>query len=124
MTRRILIIDDDPDILDVAELSLAAFGGFDVITASSGEEAVALAEQHSPDAILLDARMTPMDGLAVLERLRRSAKTSAIPAIFVTASVEFSERQALDRLAVRGVIEKPFDPETLAERVSAMLGWA
>ena len=123
MTRRILIVDDEDDIREVAQMSLEMVAGWEVIPARSGDEGVRLAAAHRPDAILLDVMMPGMDGPATAERLRASAETAAIPVILLTAKVQPADRRRLESLGVAGVLAKPFDPMELANQVSSTLGW-
>lgn len=123
MPKRILVVDDEVDILEIANLSLSVFGGHVVLRASSGAEGLALALEHVPDAILMDARMPGLDGPQVFQLLLADPITKSIPVIFVTASVQIDERNELIGLSPAGVIAKPFDPETLADEVAAILGW-
>lgn len=123
MTRRVLIVDDEPHIREVALLSLQAIGGWDVIEASSGVEAIAKAKKERPDAILLDVMMPEMDGPTTVEKLRADAATSSIPVVLLTAKVQASDREHFDGLEVSGVIAKPFDPMSLADEVARVLGW-
>ncbi|QDM40609.1 MULTISPECIES: response regulator [Bacteria] len=116
---RVLYVDDEPDIREIAELSLSLDPGFDVRTAASGEEALALVAEWQPDVILLDVMMPVMDGPAVLARLReREVRT---PVVFVTARAQRSEMQSFATLDAKGVLAKPFDPVTLAAQVRALL---
>ena len=124
MRKRILVVDDEPDIREVARLSLEAVGGHEVITAASGADAVTTAAAERPDAILLDVMMPGLDGPATLERLRSQEATADIPVIMLTAKVQAADRRHLERLGVAGVLAKPFDPMTLAADVDAALGWA
>ena len=123
MTKRILVIDDEVDILEIANLSLAVFGGYEVTTASSGAEGIQLAIAEQPDAVLSDARMPGIDGPEVFAALRDNPVTAPIPVIFVTASLQLHEKNILLSLSPAGMIEKPFNPETLASEVAAILGW-
>lgn len=123
-TRLILIIDDDLSILQIAKLSLVRGAGWKVVTASSGEAGIALAESEQPDAILLDIMMPSIDGLATLEKLQASSKTHHIPAIFLTAKTQAAERHQFYRAGVKGLISKPFEPDDLAPQIEAFLGWS
>lgn len=123
MSRRVLIIDDDDAIREIAGISLSAVGGHDVVDASSGEEGLARATQHAPDAILLDVMMPGLDGPSTLERLRATEATAAIPVVFLTAKVMRAERERLERLGAQGVIDKPFDPVALPGQLGEILGW-
>ncbi len=122
--RRILVIDDEDDIREVAGLSLGAVGGYEVLTAASGSEGIATARAEQPDAILLDWMMPDMDGLATFEALQRDTDTRDIPVVMLTAKVQASDRQRLAGLGVAGVLAKPFEPMELPDRVAETLGWA
>jgi two-component system OmpR family response regulator len=119
---KILHIEDEPDIQVVARIALEDVGGFTVATASSGREGLALAESFAPDLILLDVMMPGMDGPATLGALRERPATASIPIIFMTAKVQSHEIDRYKALGALGVINKPFDPMTLAEEVIAI--WA
>lgn len=121
--RRILLVDDEDDIREVAQLSLEMVAGWDVLTASSGREALMRAASEKPDAILLDVMMPGMDGPTTFRALQESEHTRAIPVILLTAKVQASDRKRFDDLGVAGVLSKPFDPMELANQVSQALGW-
>ena len=123
-TKSILIIDDDLSILQVAKLSLKRGAGWTVVTANSGEAGIALAESEQPDAILLDMMMPGMDGLTTLEKLVASPQANHIPVIFLTAKTQASDRQQLYAAGAKGLIAKPFEPDDLAPKVEAFLGWS
>lgn len=121
--RRVLVVDDDDAIRDVAEVALGIVGGWDVKPASSGAECVQRAIEYVPEVILLDVMMPGMDGPSTLARLRQEPRTAEIPVILLTAKVQPSELRAWAHLDLAGVIAKPFDPMTLASEVASMLGW-
>jgi CheY-like chemotaxis protein len=123
MSKTILIIDDDDDIREIAQLALELGASWKVLTASSGADGVAAAASSRPDAILLDVMMPGVDGPATLELLRRNDVTRSIPVVFLTAKSRPAERERLMALGVRGVLAKPFDPMFLSEQVAALLGW-
>ncbi len=120
-SKRVLIIDDEDDIREVAQVSLEAIGGHEVVTASSGTEAVQKAASERPDAILLDVMMPELDGPATLARLRSEPETQDIPVVFLTAKVREADVERFMALGVAGVLAKPFDPMTLADQVSSVL---
>jgi CheY-like chemotaxis protein len=122
--RRVLVVDDDNDIREVAALALDVVGGWDVISAESGTDALALAQVEHPDAILLDVMMPGMDGPTTVTRLRELPEVADIPVIFLTAKTLQIDRQDWARLELAGIIAKPFDPMTLAAEVSRLLGWS
>ncbi|MGC8711133.1 MAG: response regulator [Leptodesmis sp.] len=123
MTKRILVVDDDQDIRDVAQLALRKFGRWDVTAAPSGQDGLNLAKADPPDAILLDVSMPDMDGISVFEQLQRDPDMQQIPVVLLTAKVLPSDRQRFAALGVWGVITKPFDPVTLSTQVAKLLGW-
>ncbi|GGD84698.1 response regulator [Tsuneonella deserti] len=118
---RVLYVDDEPDIREIAEMALSLDPEFDVRVAASGAEALAQAAEWQPDLVLLDVMMPEMDGPAVLTRLRQDPATAAIRVAFVTARAQRSEIQNFITLDAVGVIAKPFDPITLAAQVRTML---
>lgn len=123
MSRRILIVDDEDDIREVAQMSLEMVAGWEVIPARSGAEALRLAACERPDAILLDVMMPEMDGLATAARLQADAETAPVPIILLTAKVQPADRRRFEGLGVAGVLSKPFDPMELAAQISRALGW-
>ena len=120
--KRILIIDDEEDIREVAALSFET-DDFDVITADGGSAGVLSARQTRPDLILLDVMMPGMDGPATFAQLQESEATRAIPVVFLTAKVQAADRRRLSDLGARGIIAKPFDPMHLADEVATIVGW-
>ena len=123
MTARILIVDDDDAIREVAQTSLELVGGWQVDCASSGADALSIARQNQPDAILLDVMMPAMDGPTTFGRLQADPRTRSIPVVLLTAKVQGSERRRWESLGVAGVLAKPFDPMTLPKEVAELLGW-
>lgn len=118
---KILYVDDEADIREVAELALELEPGFEVRSCASGAEALKVAPEWRPDLILLDVMMPGMDGPAVLAQLRGSAETAEIPVVFITARTQQQEVAQLRALGARGVIAKPFDPMALAGQVRDLL---
>jgi CheY-like chemotaxis protein len=123
-TRRILIVDDEPDIREVAQMSLEMVSGWQVLTAESGEEGIVKAKQERPDAILLDAMMPGMDGATAFQKLQADPSTKQIPVIMFTAKVQANDRKIFADLGVRDVIAKPFDPLRLGSQIAEILGWS
>ncbi len=124
MSKRILIVDDEDHIREVAATSLEMVGGWEVLTAESGQEGIARAEASRPDAVLLDVMMPDMDGIAAFHELQARAATRGIPVILLTAKVQPADRRRFESLGVTGVIAKPFDPLALPEEVADALSWA
>jgi len=123
MLKHILLIDDEDDIREVAAISLETVAGWRVSSAKSGAAGLEMAKQSHPDAILLDVMMPKQDGPDTLRALRGDEATASIPVIFLTAKVEASEHARLRTIGAAGILSKPFNPMTLANQVSELLGW-
>ena len=121
LLERVLLVDDEPDIRRIGQVSLQAVGRLSVTLASSGAEAIVAARREQPHAILLDVMMPAMDGPACLLRLRALPETQAIPVLFMTAKVQTAEIDRYLAMGAAGVIRKPFDPMTLAQDVRSLL---
>lgn len=121
--RRVLLIDDEDDIREIAQLSLEMVGHWDVVAASSGAEGLVRAAADQPDAILLDVMMPDLDGLATLDRLQADPSTRHIPVIFLTAKVQAVDQRVRGSRGAAAVIPKPFDPLRLSGQVASILGW-
>ena len=115
--RKVLIVDDDEDIRHVVELALRKFGGYEVMQASSGEEALEQVRKEQPDVVLLDVTMPGIDGPSTLARLRSDALSPKCPVIFLTARTQRRDVERLRELGAAGMITKPFDVMTLADEV-------
>ncbi|MEA5496420.1 response regulator [Limnoraphis robusta Tam1] len=124
MTKRILLIDDEDDIREVAQMSLEFILNWQVITAQSGQEGILKASQELPDAILLDVMMPELDGLMTFHKLQINPKTKHIPVILLTAQVQAEEHRKFVLSGVSGVITKPFEPLSLGALVEKILDWA
>lgn len=124
MARRVLIIDDEEDIREVAALSLETVAGWDVLVAGSGAAGIAKARENRPDAILLDVMMPGMDGPTTFQELRSLPETADIPVILLTAKVQSADQRRFSDLGVARVMFKPFDPLTLARDIADALGWS
>jgi CheY-like chemotaxis protein len=117
---KILHIEDESDIQEVARIALQEVGGFSVEGVSSGREGLAAAKAAMPDLILLDVMMPGMDGPTTLKALRGCPSTASIPVIFMTAKAQRHEIDQYLALGALGVITKPFDPMTLADEIEAL----
>lgn len=123
MSKRLLVIDDEHPLRRVIQLTLKMTAGWEVLTASSGQEGIETAATEQPDAIILDVMMPEMDGLTTLTYLRANQLTQDIPIILLTAKVQVAEQQPFMQSGVAAVIVKPFDPTTLASQIAQILGW-
>ncbi len=115
--HQILMIEDDVDIRDIAQLALESMGGYQVHAFASGEEALRHVPELAPDLVLLDVMMPGLDGPATLAKLRELPTCAATPVIFMTARASASERKGYLELGAIEVIKKPFDALTLATTV-------
>ena len=113
----VLIVDDDPDIIDLVRASLRA-QGYAVVSAREGESALALARKLKPDIALLDIGLPGMDGLELLRQLRQ---VSSVPIIFLTSQSGEIERVVGLKLGADDYVVKPFSLKELAARVEAVL---
>ncbi len=118
---RILYVDDEQDICEVASMALELDSAFEVETTQSGKEALTRVKSSRPDLILLDVMMPGMDGPTTLSKLRENPGTAGIPVVFVTARTQPEEVERLIAAGALGVIPKPFDPMTLAATVRSFL---
>ena len=114
------MVDDDPLIILGARAGLRA-GGFEVQAAESAEAALALIDRDPPDAVLSDVSMPGLDGPAFVARLRADPRTRDLQVVFLTAGAAAFGPERARALGVRGVIAKPFDPQTLAEDLERLL---
>ncbi|MEB3887139.1 response regulator [Lyngbya sp. CCY1209] len=122
-SKRILIIDDEPDILEVLRCCLTSLAGWQVYCADSGFEGIDLASEVRPDAILLDLMMPSMDGLTVLRHLRDREETRNIPVILISAKIQLLSARRQQQLKVAGAIPKPFHPRSIVCEIQTFLGW-
>lgn len=118
---RVLYVDDDPDIRDVAELALQRDPAIEVRIADGGAAALSVLADWSPDVVMLDVMMPGMDGPAVLAELRARRPEGGPAVVFITARALEAEVADLVALGARGVITKPFDPLSLAADLRRIL---
>ncbi len=117
---RILVVDDESDILTLLEYNLRK-AGFKVLEARDGPEAIEAARAHRPDLVLLDIMLPDMEGTEVLKRLKSLDATAAIPVIMLTAKGEEIDKIIGFELGAEDYITKPFSPRELILRVKAVL---
>jgi CheY-like chemotaxis protein len=118
---KVLFVDDDALMRRLGEFSLGELGNMSVVTAVDGYEALARAEEISPDVIVLDFEMPGMNGDEVLKVLRSSLTTRSIPVVFLTGIDNEEELNALIAAGAVGYIVKPFDPRALAGVLESIL---
>jgi two-component system, OmpR family, alkaline phosphatase synthesis response regulator PhoP len=119
--KRILVCDDEPHILHVVAAKLRN-GGFEVITASDGEEAFETAKKQKPDLIMTDYQMPYLSGLELCAKLRTDAGTSGIPVIMLTARGFSLGQDDFKDTNIRKILPKPFSPREVLASVKEILG--
>jgi two-component system phosphate regulon response regulator PhoB len=117
---RLLVVDDEPDILSILVYQLSK-EGFRVSTAVNGQSAIATAAEERPDLVILDLMLPGIDGYEVLKRLRQNEATESIPVILLTARREEEERLRGFEYGADDYVTKPFSPQELVFRVRALL---
>ena len=117
---RILVVDDEPDAIELIRFNLKA-SGYEVLTAEDGEEALAKARKFSPDMILLDVMLPEIDGLEVCKILRRDPATASLPIIMLTAKASEIDRVLGLEFGADDYVTKPFSPRELMLRVRNVL---
>ena len=120
MTKRLLIVDDEPKLLRAIALDLKG-EGYDVSTARSGNEALVSVAQRLPDLIVSDIRMPEMDGYALARRLRQNQSTALVPIVFLTAKDTTADRIEGFRTGVDAYLTKPFEPDELLAVIASIL---
>ena len=116
----ILVVDDDPSFQNLLQLNLEQ-SGFDVLLASEGIQAQALALQIQPDLIILDVMLPHVDGITLCQRLRRNNRTSHLPILMLTALGKPEDIVAGFKAGADDYLKKPFELEELLARVRALL---
>jgi len=119
--RKILIVDDDPNIALLIQMTLTKKSSYETEIAHSGEQALAMIENASPDLVLLDIMMPGIDGFEVCRRIKENEKTRLIPVIMITAKREMGDKVHGMGVGANDYITKPFNPEELLARVQAQL---
>ncbi|HXI53036.1 MAG TPA: response regulator transcription factor [Candidatus Saccharimonadales bacterium] len=120
MKQKILVVDDEPDAVELIEFNLKA-NGYEVATAADGEEALQKARATLPNLIILDLMLPEVDGMEVCKILRRDSRTSGIPIIMLTAKAAEVDRVLGLELGADDYVTKPFSPRELVLRVKRLL---
>jgi CheY-like chemotaxis protein len=119
--RTITVVDDNPDIITIVKTILEG-KGYQVLSASSGQELLNLLVDRKPDLIILDIMMPEMDGLEVLGRLKAVTETASIPVILLTAKVQYEDVLGGYKLGADYYITKPFTSTQLVNGINLLLG--
>jgi two-component system chemotaxis response regulator CheY len=120
-TASVLVVDDEPDHRLVARLTLR-LGGYDVWEAATGEEALEALTRRHPDAVVLDARLPGIGGLAVLAELRSRPRCATLPVLLCSAHAPASAASVLETDPSTRFLAKPFHPDDLLAQLRGMLG--
>lgn len=115
--RRVMCVEDDPDIRMILEFSLGTVGGYDVRCCPGGRSAVAEAPAFRPDLVLLDVMMPDLSGPETLVALRELPAMQGVPVVFMTAKAMPEELEQLLEHGATGLIVKPFDPMSLPQDI-------
>lgn len=118
--HRIMVADDEPDILEISRIALESLGGYEVATCRSGAEFFRLLPKFRPELVILDVMMPDMAGLEIYGALRKMPGFEEVAVVFLTGIVGEEELEELRRSGAADVIRKPFDPMTLADRVDVI----
>lgn len=121
MSKKVLIIDDEEDVKEIAQMGLEMAADWDVITANSGKAGLDLAASSQPEVILLDLMMPDWDGQETLKQLKANQHTVNIPVILMTAKTKSAIASELTSLDIVGIITKPFRPLQLPEQIAEIL---
>jgi DNA-binding response OmpR family regulator len=116
MVKKILLVDDDVDLIKILSLRLKAHH-YDVVVARDGMQAVQAAHRERPDLIILDFMMPAGSGISVYDKLQKSTHTSQIPVIFITASADGEIQKNIMEMGAEAVITKPFEMEILLGKI-------
>lgn len=119
--EKVLLVDDNQDLRKLVAKTLTATAKWQVVTAASGVEALTLLESDMPDLILMDVSMPQMDGIVTIGKIRAQEKLTTIPIILITARVQNHEMSEYKKLAIAGVISKPFDPVILSTQIKKLV---
>lgn len=119
-TKKILIVDDEPDLVETVRFPLEA-EGFEVLVAGNGEEGLALARKERPDLILLDLMLPKLDGYKVCRLLKFDERYKHIPIVMLTAKTQEKDKRLGQETGADEYITKPFDMDRLIEKVKGYL---
>ena len=119
--QKVLIVDDDHNIRNILDFSLNA-EGFEVISATNGEDAFNFTVTEQPDLVILDVMMPKGDGFETCRRIKQDSRTATTPVILLTARTRREDRERGQEVGADGYITKPFSPGGLIETVQSLLG--
>ena len=120
MSKTVMIVDDEPDLLKVMSFGLK-MAGYKAITCSNSEQAVELINKEKPDLVLLDLLMPKMSGEDICKIVKSDQKLKHIPVVFLTA-ILCETKEKIESIGADGYLEKPFEPEKLMEKIKELIG--
>jgi CheY-like chemotaxis protein len=119
--QKVMLVDDDPDILKVGKMSLSGVGKWEVCVALSGKEAIKMAVEQKPDLVIIDTSMPEIDGVTTLTQIRNLPNFQNVPVFMTTTRVEQGEEVFYQSRGANGLIAKPFNPKTLPQEIMSKL---
>jgi DNA-binding response OmpR family regulator len=120
MAKKILLVDDEPDLVEMVKMRLEV-AGYEAITAYDGQEGLDKARKEKPDLIILDLMLPKMDGYKVCTMLKRDQRYMKIPIILFTARAQESDQKLGKEVGADAYITKPFEPQTLLSKIKELL---
>lgn len=123
-TRLILLIEHEAGIREVLEACLRDLGGWRTVLASSIKEAINLCVQQRPDVILVDTSTPEIDALLFIEELKVYSAEYFVPILLISSRANWFSTERLHQMGFAGAVNKPFNPLTLSQSISQMLGWS
>ena len=118
--KKILVVDDEVDLLRAVQIRLAA-AGYEVLTATDGQEGLEKARREKPDLIILDLMLPTMDGYRVCAFLKKDVRFSHVPIIMFTARAQQEDVDLGREMGAEAYITKPFDHQALVAKVKELL---
>ncbi len=119
--KKILVIEDNNSIRENI-IELLELNDFNVHATGNGNEAFGLMQAHDFDLVLCDIHMPQVSGYEVLEQTKSNAKLKSVPFIFISASVQYKEKEQALKMGIEGFLEKPFNEKTLMDTVNKVIG--
>ncbi|HEX2923523.1 MAG TPA: response regulator [Chloroflexota bacterium] len=122
MAKKVLIVEDEPDIQEVERMVVQDMMGCDVTIASSGEEALTRAQENSPDLVMLDLVLPGMDGFTVASHLRQEPRLEKTPILALSGLTRAEDKAKAKEVGCNDVLDKPFDLDDLMNKVEQLVG--
>lgn len=120
MEKKILLVDDERDLLEIVKMRLEA-SGYKVLTALDGQEGFDMAKREKPDLVILDLMLPKIDGYKVCRMLKFDEKYKKIPIILFTARAQEADKKLGEEVGADAYITKPFEPEVLLEKIKELV---